>query len=768
MKRLPFFVLSIIALVFIFSFYSKVILHPNEHMFSDSGDGIKNYFTYAYHIEKDSTYTNFQGMNYPYGENYLYTDCHPILANTLKYLSAFFPSINTHSVGILNLILILSIFLTFIILYAVLVEIKFNKWFALLFSFSIVLLAPQLFRLQGHYALSYSMAIPLAWLLMIKYFKNPRVYLLLLLILNNLFWLLIHAYLGMIVIAFVFSVLAVEILSDSQKRKSISCFLRYTMVAFLPVIIFYIYAYFTDDHVGRTNNPSGFFLYNAELDDILIPHHKPFRPILNLLTGDVIKLKWEAWGYLGFMNSLFFIAAVFLAIFSLFHSKSRNLLKPLFANKLLNISLIAGFIVLLFAFAIPFKQFPQLLDIFPVFKQFRATGRFVWPFYFVFTVFAAFQFQQIFFKLKNSNKHLAAWAFIILIFGISSWEAYHYHVEFSKRLTKSPNLFNKELLPKDIQEGMDGINTDEYQAIISLPFYYQGSESFSRPRVDAAVRNSIILSYHTGIPNFCANLTRTSVEESKRIVQLVSPNYYQKYIEQDLPSKKPFLIIKSDQQLTKYEAQILKKGKSLFKSSAFEVFHIDYKDLFSDDREDIFLQFQEIQTQLIQQDGFLVSKPSSVLYYNGFEHHKSDTTFRGIGAYVFPKKGKNILVEFEPHTFIKDQDYDLSVWMYNKGQDAINMYFRLIVEEWDEENDIWYSTTIFPDRAETINENWSLVEGVFQIKDPKNKVYIVAKAGEDSDIFIHADELLIKESGLELYRKGKEALFYNNHDIRNP
>ena len=30
------------------------------------------------------------GMNYPYGESYLYTDCHPVFANTLKFLSSGF------------------------------------------------------------------------------------------------------------------------------------------------------------------------------------------------------------------------------------------------------------------------------------------------------------------------------------------------------------------------------------------------------------------------------------------------------------------------------------------------------------------------------------------------------------------------------------------------------------------------------------------------------------------------------------------------------
>ncbi|MBK6881985.1 MAG: hypothetical protein IPH05_03360 [Flavobacteriales bacterium] len=46
--------------------------------------------------------------------------------------------------------------------------------------------------------------------------------------------------------------------------------------------------------------------------------------------------------------------------------------------------------LLLFAFCIPFKDFPELLDHLPILEQFRATGRFTWPFYFVITVTALF------------------------------------------------------------------------------------------------------------------------------------------------------------------------------------------------------------------------------------------------------------------------------------------------------------------------------------------------------------------------------------------
>ena len=764
---LPLIIITIIGTVFVAFFYGEVLVNPNQSMFSNSGDGIKNYYTYAYHIKHDSTYANLEGMNYPYGENYLYTDCHPILANTFKILSSMVPFIESHSIGLLNYLLILSIFFTFIIIYLLLVELKSNKWISIFFSISITLLAPQLFRLGGHLALSYSIAIPLAWLITLKIIQKPRKLYFVLLFLSNMFWMLIHAYLGVIVISFIFTISLLQILSDKQKKKYLFNYLWLTLAIILPIILFYSYSILSDIHIGRTNNPSGFYLYNAEIDDVLVPHVKPFRPILNKLTGGIIKLQWEARGYVGFFNALLFIALLIMGLISIFNKKVKTLLKAIFNNRLINISLMAAFIVLLFAMAVPFKQFPILLELLPIFKQFRATGRFVWPFYFAFTVFAAYVFQAKFLIYNDKKKRNIGILFLILLLGTSYVEGFQYHINVSKSITKNPNLFNKELLSEEFNKSINHVNPNDYQAIISFPFYYQGSESYARPINEEAVRNSLILSYHTGIPNVCSNLTRTSIEESKKIVQVVSPNYYTKNIVDDLSSKKPFLIVKTGNSFSKYEQAIIEKGISIYKNDKFELLQIKFEELFSDDRNKLVDAFQDKLTKLVIQESFYASSPSSVLYYNSFENTKSDTSFRGNGSFTSIKKGKNTFAEFPPNTFQKGKEYDLSMWMHNGEQDALNLWFRVMVEEFDETNNKWYITTFFPDQAEVISDNWSLLEGVFTVNNSKSWIYIVSKGKESSKATLHADDLLIKEKDIDVYKIDSmdSLLFFNNHRV---
>ncbi len=767
-NTLPLIIIAILGAAILMFFYGKILIHPNNYMFSNSGDGIKNYYTYAYHIKYDSTYTNLEGMNYPYGENYLYTDSHPILSNTFKWLSSNLPFFNSHAIGILNSLLLLSIWFTFIIVYLLLVHFKLNKWISIFFSISITLLAPQIFRISGHFALSYSMAIPLSWLLTLKAIQKPKSLYLVLLFANNIFWMFIHAYLGVIAISFIFSIWLLQILFEQQKKQYLLKYIGLGITIIAPIILFYIYSKAIDTHIGRTNNPSGFLLYNAEFDDILIPHDKPFFPFINKWTGGVIKLEWEARGYVGLFNALLFIAILITLLVSIFNTKTRSLLSSIFNNKLLNISLIAAFIVLLFAMGVPFKQFPILLDTLPIFKQFRATGRFVWPFYFAFTVFAAYVFQTK--ALYSQKNKFVGHLCLILLLGISYAEGHQYHIHESKKMSKHTNLFNTTFLPKTFKKSMDLVHPQDYQAIITLPFYYYGSESYARPRNENALRTSLIFSYHTGIPIVCANLTRTSIEESKRIVQIVSPNYYTKYIVKDLPNKKPFLIIKTGDNLSKYEQSIIEKSSSLYKNNDFEILKIEYTALFSNDQPQIIKNFEEQYPYLVEQGDFYINSPNTLLYYNNFENTKSDTCFRGQGCFSSMKKGKHTFAQFSPNTFKEGKTYTLSMWMYNGEPDALNLWFRLIVEEFDATNNTWHTTTFLPEQAEVINENWSLVEGTFTVKNAENRIYIVSKGNSNAQAHLHADDLLITEQGVNVYKidSTNNTLFFNNHKVKLP
>jgi hypothetical protein len=764
----PTILLGCFSIGFLFWFYGDLICAPNAFMFNQTGDGLKNYFTYAYHIKYGASSTNFMGMNYPYGEHFLYTDCHPALAYFLKLTANIIPSISNYSVGILNVILLSAIFLSIWVYYFLLQELNVKKWFALIFSIGIFLMVPQVERIGGHLALSYSMAIPLSWLLLLKQQKSTGWFYTIVLFLNNLLWLFVHAYLGMIVLSFLlmyaFLQFCIQLVRKEEKP------IKALVSIVLPIVLFYIFAKLTDQHIGRTNNPSGFFLYYAEFDNIVIPSYGPLWTMWKSLIPTV-NLEGEGNAYVGLINVLLILGIIIHGIGSLFSMKWRASFSRYFQHKPLNLSLISAFIILLIAMGIPFVQFPDLLDYFPVVKQFRAIGRFSWPFFFVFMAFGAYQVQQLILALLQSKYRFIGITIIALVIFVPFFEAFGRQQEIAKNANGKSNLFDKSVLDKDLQELIDQTESDKYQAIFSLPFYHHGSESFERPRNDLAMHNTLIFSYHTGIPNISANLTRSSVPESKKSVQLITPNYYPKPIQKELNDTRPFLVIYSDNELTEYEEDILSRAKQITPmQNDFALYELEYSDLFKDQRQEVIQSFYNQFGPVITTDSLYKTDTTSFYYFDGFEKLGHANAFQGNGAYSGIKKGENRFTKFPPYTFEKDKTYQIKVWMYNGEQDALNLYFRLKVDAYDLAKDEWKNQlTLFPDKAEVIYGDWSLVEGEFKVDDVSNEIFISTIGKMNSKAALLLDNLIVMEKGLNVYKiQENNTLFYNNHLIKQP
>ena len=768
----PFITLIIVASVFIAFFYGKVLIHPNSYFFSESRDGLKNYYTFYYHSVNDGPYTEFNGMNYPYGENYLYTDCHPLIANTFQFLGNFSEEISNYSIGFINFIMIASIFFTFLLVYKLMVELKISPWIAVIFAFGIVLLQPQLFRVTGHYALSYSLAIPLTWLLLIKsYNQDRKASWVWLLFATNLFWFFIHAYLGMILVFFQLAFYVIVYINDKIHRKGIDMrHLRFLFAAIIPPLLFRLYIFLTDIHLYRTDNPVGFFLYNAEPDDIFVPHHPPLRPLLDKIPGLDINLNWEGWSYIGLIFGITIIYVLALSLSRFFTKKTKPLFDLYFNQPILNISLLASLILLLFAFAFPFKIFPSLVDIIPFINQFRATGRFSWVFFYVGSVFSVYVIQQVFINLKGNKYQAFAYLFIAYAGVLPVIEGLPYHVETSRKITEIKNLFLKENLDKALKIGLDELDPNEFQALIPLPFYCIGSEAFSRPPQKNIAKLSMLVSVYTKLPILGAYLTRTSIPESKNIIQLMSPAYYHKKLENDIPNEKPFLIVVSRENKTKYEEKILSRSEMIFTSTDFSFYKIEKATLFENSYNAELKKFQDLEYKLKKHQGFLTDNPSGFLYYEDFESRPREIAFESKGAYSGIKKGKNEFAAFKSNSFEKDKTYIASAWMYNNHPDALNHWLRFMVMEYDEQQDKWFENTAFPEYSEVINGNWSLIELEFKIRDPKNKVFVVSKGKENSKSDLHLDDLLIYEKGTLIYKVKRPGsspvLFKNNQEIR--
>jgi len=92
-----------------------------------------------------------------------------------------------------------------------------------------------------------------------------------------------------------------------------------------------------------------------------------------------------------------------------------------------------------------------------------------------------------------------------------------------------------------------------------------GSENFGKNGSEEIYKLSFLFSYHLGLPMVNSYLTRTSIHESKKIMQILSSGFIEKDIKRDLESDKPFLVIYSHEELNEAEKSFLRRSKILEK-----------------------------------------------------------------------------------------------------------------------------------------------------------------------------------------------------------
>jgi len=759
-KLAPVFILWIVSASFLWYMYQDVLLYPNSFLFNDSGDAIKNYFTYAAQ-SKSNGWIQSTLMNYPYGETIFYLDCHPLLTWMLHGLGNLFPGISEYSVGILHILMILSLFFTVVFVYLIFCELRLNRWWAAIGAFGIMLMSPQIFRMTGHLALSYAVFIPLTWYLTIRFYNSRDKFTWSLLIgMNVLFWYLIHAYLGMIALSFV----ALQFLSELFvfKRggyKLVREWIQFGIQVLIPAIVFWSLVTFTDHHIGRTTNPWGFFSDNANLETIFLPHHGILRqwldPVINFHHQN-----WDGWAYIGVSSTL----VLTLLIIGWIQRKRKQstgmtiVFEQVAGQQILRRALFASVLLLLFAMAIPFNLGLQfLLEWFPVIKKFRGNGRFAWVFYYAMTVTSVYVLHCIYFhdgfkKLSRPGVKIATIIFLLLYIG----EGWPYHRDVAGQYGKFPNTFSSTHLPAYYEDGLGVIDPSQFQAILPLPFYHKGSENFAVESTDNIYRTSMTLAYHTQLPIWGNYSTHTSIPEAKNSLQTLSPDYYEKTIRNDITTPKDVLIVYSRDPLNRYEKAMLHKGEKLFSNDRYELYRLPVDRIFessAQSRIDDFLHKLKNE-ELHKKDDIYLSDSSAFYMHEDFENLPSIYQIEGEGAYHGQLSDRKTLFTVPAGTLDKDSVYQLSFWFSNFGknfgQDITNVKVRI-----NEIMDNGEQKTLLEQRPASsmvINGDWSLVEMEFSPHNSAHPIEIFLRGPWKEKGEYYIDELLLREKGLDVYK----------------
>jgi hypothetical protein len=709
-----------IAFVSIFiSFYHQVFFHPNSFLFSSSGDGIKNYFTYNYYIKHNHSIFNFEGINYPYGEHIFYTDSTPILSILIRYIKLIFPSIENYSIGILNWLILFSYILCFHFLFKLFKLLSIEKTLSFIGALGITLLCPQIFRLTGHLALGFSFFIPLSfyYLYQISALKINKINHLSICILIAL---TTHAYLGFIVFSISFSFITLLLFLNYIDIKSqFRNYLISVLKLISPLLLFNLILFLTDFHIGRTTNPFGFFNYYANFNSFFKPISGGFSPIFSHFLPKE-ESDWEALNYLGITTILFLPFTFYFLI--------KNRKKQTSTHQFLKITFLIGIVFLLYSMCIPFKfHLAKLVDLLSILKQFRALGRFGWISFFAFNILCIYILNHLFSKLKSVYIRQSLY---ICLLGIFLFETTPNHVKIAKQISTTPNYFYPNYF--NINSVSSKINQSSFQAIIPFPYYFIGTENHHIPiRNDEIVKNSMLLSYYSGLPLMSNYLSRSSLKEGKNTLQFLGPLQFNKNIQEDIKSTHPFLIYKNDTCLYEFEKNILQFSTKFYDQQNEALYKLKYSTIFN--------------TKIQNQEKHIISNK---LIFEGFEKNKQSKIKRnGNSSFIGKMNQYEIIKDINSKLLQSNKTYRVSFWVYNNGKNFGQDEFcqQTFVQTIDNGKANWITDIYSAKNSTSIDGNWTLVSFNFRTTNKKTIYQIVSYGDPLLNTSYIIDDLSIEE-----------------------
>lgn len=548
-----------------FTYLNHIFLNANSVLSSSTLDSIKNYYTFIYHIKNDDSLLHFSGLNYPFGEHIVYTDGQPLFTFIFRLL----PFTHQHLIGIAHGLILLSFIVTPLIINKLFLRTGTDKFSSFFVALAIALLSPQLWRLDGHFALCYNYFIPLTALFLVKFLQEKKNTTLLFMFVHNTLLFLIHPYLGFGASLFCLITLLIFYLLNFDGRSVFKQLTQSLFVGALPVLLFKLFMILTDLHKNRTVEPHGIDILVASISSVFVASFGPFQNLLkNLITS--ASPDYEGFAYIGLFSNILIVGCVLVIPFSL---RKLSFKKEVFSLFLSSLTL------LLFSFGLHTQLFETLGIQLSALNQFRALGRFAWFFYYMLPLFLISILYPIF-KGWMLEKHplLNFRILAVLFFACNLFEANFIFKNHSQTFFKDRNIFNKKLLNAEEIKIIKSIHDKNPQAIVTLPAYFLGSEVYSRFGGSMEMIPSMLYSYHARQPIVGTFLSRTSITETEDGVELF--NSYKKNRKlMSLINNQLFFVIRTKEPILPDEDRFFKKVKLFYQNDSLSFGYINKRDI---------------------------------------------------------------------------------------------------------------------------------------------------------------------------------------------
>lgn len=670
-KRLPstaFLLLTGAVLAFLALNYGHVLRNPFAVLLSDGGDGLKNYFTYAWHVAHDPQALTYMGSNHPFGEHVFYTDGHPLLAWALRPL----PFGGGVAIGLLNLLLVAGMLAGAWCYHALFRQFGLPSWAAAWGAFGLMALQPQVFRLGGHLSLAHAWPLPLAWLLTMRAVEKDAAWrpaaMATLLAMGTY---LVHPYLGLMIGLFQGAYLAVLLVARRSVQGAVKALLPKALVmVLLPLLVFALGFLLGPSHAQRPASPGGVDELATRVLSLLVPTHPPLSTHLSGFF-QYEALEWETWCYLGLSTIL---VLVVLAGVAVKRWAVRDDARPKQLDTA-DAALLAAFLVLLFAMGVMAEILGSVV---PLLRQFRGLGRFAWVFWTVAGVYAMVQaYRHLFPEGRATTRAVLVFCALAAFLSVEGW-AQHQHT--GKQVGRAPNMFRWDHVPADMQQLIDRARAEDHAGLLPLPFMHVGSEHYQRNTRDGIMGLMLPMAYHARLPIMAGITSRTSLEETRALLALLAPTTHdRRALAARFPEDAHFLIVHSGEPLDAHERSLLERATPLLANARGQLYRIAAAELFAWTAPDLRARFDAagIAAREPCQGAWLAApqegdapEPCTTV----FQAYVADTLHGISGEWT-------TIAEFAPGVLDPQRTYEIGFLLHAEDPGAVNI--NLIVDHFN-------------------------------------------------------------------------------------
>lgn len=742
--RYPIIFLMLFTLLGVMLWFGPAFFNPNEYLFSGAGDGLRAYYATEYFLTwGDGVYQ--KNLLYPHGIHQLYVDMNPLLSNLMKSIQSF-ADIQPYTKGIMNTLMMLAFFPTAIFTYLLLRKTHIPVKTAIVFALLITFMSPQIRRVTGHYPLSYSFFIPVIWLILLKIQEN----------LHTLKWMVIfslitiiftfmHPYYFLIAGAFLVSFLFVHLLQNwSEKKQYLSLYLQGIFFALLPGILIKIWEVATTrgpaDYVAQ---PYGFLNYMAGFESVFLPSLEPFSSVWNYILP-VRKLDMEGYAYVGLPGLVLLFFLVGRIIYLWRKKYSSRILKPVLPFPLQTTAWAAA-LLLIPAFAYPFQLFPSLLDYIPV-AQFRSMGRLAWVFYFVFMVLCSWYVYAGYRALTIRGKSWAGRMVILIVcfsWGLAAWS-------LAKAERKSILNNHESVFPErhtdfsDLLE-TEGFTSEDFQAIIALPFFHIGSEKLQANHWFSN-RYAFAVSQNTGLSMVNFSAARAPLSAALQAVNLVSHPWIEKPFFESIPDRRPLLLVYSGEGLSIGEKHLLDHAELILKKDGIQLFSLPLT-AFDFDTKPVMNEWKIQKDSLHHHNGLFLSAPTEAVYWQP-EVRELEASAKFATLYE-----GNLSVQWDQVSM------EASVWI--KSDIESNYLSHINVKQYKDGNLIDWQKKIIVETKD-VDKDWIRAKIPFVLHGPGTKLVLDTRSRH-----LEIKSLLIRPENIDVVKfpERDSCMMINNYFI---